>query len=184
MREIGFDGYAIDFVDCPPAMRSYLTRDCQFHRTVSHTLHISRSLLTHGVRARAAANCTPTEPRRPRTRDGRCLPYRRRELYTRQYTQQCHALAIRQTAPAESYARRASSAHTRRSRRFVLLLPYHTIPYHSRWDAQWTQLQGKTSSSQSPRDARSLLRALKRAGDSPSSIGRSKRNRAHIKKLR
>ena len=37
MREIGFDGYAIDFVDCPPAMRSYLTRDCQFHRTVSAT---------------------------------------------------------------------------------------------------------------------------------------------------
>lgn len=33
MRDIGFDGYAIDFVDCPPAMRSYLTRDCQFHRT-------------------------------------------------------------------------------------------------------------------------------------------------------
>ncbi|KAN0134136.1 hypothetical protein V8E53_004519 [Lactarius tabidus] len=33
MREIGFDGYAIDFVDCAPAMRSFLTRDCQFHRT-------------------------------------------------------------------------------------------------------------------------------------------------------
>ncbi len=38
MREIGFDGYAIDFVDCPPAMRAFLIRDCQLHRTVS--LHI------------------------------------------------------------------------------------------------------------------------------------------------
>ena len=38
MREIGFDGYAIDFVDCPPAMHTYLVRDCQFHRTVS--LHL------------------------------------------------------------------------------------------------------------------------------------------------
>ncbi|KAI9442797.1 P-loop containing nucleoside triphosphate hydrolase protein [Lactarius psammicola] len=33
MREIGFDGYAIDFVDCPPAMRAYLMRECQLHRT-------------------------------------------------------------------------------------------------------------------------------------------------------
>jgi hypothetical protein len=34
MRELGFDGYAIDFVDCPHAMRGYLMRECQLHRTV------------------------------------------------------------------------------------------------------------------------------------------------------
>ena len=34
MRELGFDGYAIDFVDCPHAMRGFLTRECQLHRTV------------------------------------------------------------------------------------------------------------------------------------------------------
>ncbi|KAI0290728.1 P-loop containing nucleoside triphosphate hydrolase protein [Russula brevipes] len=33
MRELGFDGYAIDFVDCPPAMRGFLIRECQLHRT-------------------------------------------------------------------------------------------------------------------------------------------------------
>ena len=34
MRELGFDGYAIDFVDCPHAMRGFLMRECQLHRTV------------------------------------------------------------------------------------------------------------------------------------------------------
>jgi hypothetical protein len=34
MRDLGFDGYAIDFVDCPHAMRGYLMRECQLHRTV------------------------------------------------------------------------------------------------------------------------------------------------------
>jgi len=34
MRELGFDGYAIDFIDCPQAMRSFLMRECQLHRTV------------------------------------------------------------------------------------------------------------------------------------------------------
>ncbi|KAH9023034.1 P-loop containing nucleoside triphosphate hydrolase protein [Lactarius deliciosus] len=33
LREIGFDGYAIDFVDCPPPMRVFLMRECQLHRT-------------------------------------------------------------------------------------------------------------------------------------------------------
>ncbi|KAI0264050.1 hypothetical protein BGY98DRAFT_1192298 [Russula aff. rugulosa BPL654] len=33
MRELGFDGYAIDFVDCPHAMRGFLMRECQLHRT-------------------------------------------------------------------------------------------------------------------------------------------------------
>lgn len=34
MRELGFDGYAIDFIDCPQAMRGFLMRECQLHRTV------------------------------------------------------------------------------------------------------------------------------------------------------
>jgi structural maintenance of chromosomes protein 5 len=34
MHELGFDGYAIDFVDCPQAMRGFLMRECQSHRTV------------------------------------------------------------------------------------------------------------------------------------------------------
>ncbi len=34
MRELGFDGYAIEFVDCPHAMRAFLMRECQLHRTV------------------------------------------------------------------------------------------------------------------------------------------------------
>jgi hypothetical protein len=34
VRELGFDGYAIDFIDCPPAMRGFLMRECQLHRTV------------------------------------------------------------------------------------------------------------------------------------------------------
>jgi hypothetical protein len=34
MRELGFDGYAIDFIDCPQAMRNFLMRECQLHRTV------------------------------------------------------------------------------------------------------------------------------------------------------
>jgi hypothetical protein len=34
MRELGFDGYAIDFVDCPHAMRGFLMQECQLHRTV------------------------------------------------------------------------------------------------------------------------------------------------------
>ena len=34
MRELGFDGYAIDFVDCPHAMRGFLMRECHLHRTV------------------------------------------------------------------------------------------------------------------------------------------------------
>ncbi|KAI0264300.1 P-loop containing nucleoside triphosphate hydrolase protein [Russula aff. rugulosa BPL654] len=33
MRELSFDGYAIDFVDCPHAMRGFLMRECQLHRT-------------------------------------------------------------------------------------------------------------------------------------------------------
>lgn len=33
MRELGFAGYAIDFVDCPHAMRGFLMRECQLHRT-------------------------------------------------------------------------------------------------------------------------------------------------------
>ncbi|KAH9983439.1 hypothetical protein BJV74DRAFT_797421 [Russula compacta] len=33
MRELGFDGYGIDFVDCPQAMRGFLIRECQLHRT-------------------------------------------------------------------------------------------------------------------------------------------------------
>jgi hypothetical protein len=33
MRELGFEGYAIDFVDCPQAMRGFLMRECQLHRT-------------------------------------------------------------------------------------------------------------------------------------------------------
>ncbi|KAI9434892.1 P-loop containing nucleoside triphosphate hydrolase protein [Lactarius indigo] len=33
LHEIGFDGYAIDFVDCPPPMRAFLMRECQLHRT-------------------------------------------------------------------------------------------------------------------------------------------------------
>ncbi|KAN0128355.1 hypothetical protein V8E53_013860 [Lactarius tabidus] len=47
MREIGFDGYAIDFVDCAPAMRSFFTRDCQFHRTYGRRLPQN---LTHDLR--------------------------------------------------------------------------------------------------------------------------------------
>jgi hypothetical protein len=34
MRELGFDGYAIDFVECPHAMRGFLMRECQLQRTV------------------------------------------------------------------------------------------------------------------------------------------------------
>jgi len=34
MHELGFDGYAIDFIDCPEAMRGFLMRECQLHRTV------------------------------------------------------------------------------------------------------------------------------------------------------
>jgi hypothetical protein len=37
MRELGFDGYAIDFIDCPQAMRGFLMRECQLHRTVRPT---------------------------------------------------------------------------------------------------------------------------------------------------
>jgi len=33
MHELGFDGYAIDFIDCPQAMRGFLMRECQLHRT-------------------------------------------------------------------------------------------------------------------------------------------------------
>ncbi|KAH9987176.1 hypothetical protein BJV77DRAFT_1070641 [Russula vinacea] len=33
MHELGFDGYAIDFVDRPQAMRGFLMRECQSHRT-------------------------------------------------------------------------------------------------------------------------------------------------------
>ncbi|KAI9462755.1 P-loop containing nucleoside triphosphate hydrolase protein [Russula earlei] len=33
MRELGFDGYAINFVDCPRAMHGFLVRECQLHRT-------------------------------------------------------------------------------------------------------------------------------------------------------
>lgn len=38
MHEMGFDGYAIDFIDCPPALRKFLMRDCHFHQTVSLSL--------------------------------------------------------------------------------------------------------------------------------------------------
>jgi hypothetical protein len=128
MREIGFDGYAIDFVDCAPAMRSFLTRDCQFHRTVSAYL-IPLNRICNSRCVRRPAHCTPTEPRRPRTRDGSSLPYRRRQLHPWQHTEHGHALAIRPTSPAESHARRASSAHPRRTRRFVpsLLPTYLTL---------------------------------------------------------
>ncbi|KAI0287939.1 hypothetical protein B0F90DRAFT_1827934 [Multifurca ochricompacta] len=32
-HSLGFDGYAIDFVECPQAMRAFLQRECQLHRT-------------------------------------------------------------------------------------------------------------------------------------------------------
>ena len=38
MHELGFDGYAIDFVDRPQAMRGFLMRECQSHRTVRPAL--------------------------------------------------------------------------------------------------------------------------------------------------
>lgn len=34
MSRLGFQGYAIDFVDCPEALKSFLQRDVQLHRTV------------------------------------------------------------------------------------------------------------------------------------------------------
>ena len=34
MRDLGFDGYAIDFVDYPHAVRGFLIRECHLHRTV------------------------------------------------------------------------------------------------------------------------------------------------------
>jgi len=33
MRELGFDGYALDYVECPPAMRWFLMREVNLHRT-------------------------------------------------------------------------------------------------------------------------------------------------------
>ena len=51
MHELGFDGYAIDFVECPQAMRGFLTRECQLHRTVgpspryANFINFSNSLL-------------------------------------------------------------------------------------------------------------------------------------------
>ncbi|KAI0058575.1 P-loop containing nucleoside triphosphate hydrolase protein [Artomyces pyxidatus] len=33
MKELGFDGYAIDYVDCPAGLRSYLMRELNLHRT-------------------------------------------------------------------------------------------------------------------------------------------------------
>jgi hypothetical protein len=35
MTQLGFDGYALDYVDCPQGMRWYLQRELNFHRTVS-----------------------------------------------------------------------------------------------------------------------------------------------------
>ena len=118
MREIGFDGYAIDFVECPPPMRTYLMQDCQFHRTVSLSSHPTESVLTM-----RAADRTPTEPRRSCTRDGGCFPHRWRELRTWQYTEHGHALAIWATSSAEPHTRHPTCAHPRRTRRFVRFAP-------------------------------------------------------------
>ena len=67
------------------------------------------------------AHRTPTKPRRPRTRDGSCLSQWRRELHNWHCIELGHAFAIRATSSAESHARRAPSAHPRRTRRFVRL---------------------------------------------------------------
>lgn len=35
MTELGFDGYALDYIDCPPGMHWWLKRELNLHRTVS-----------------------------------------------------------------------------------------------------------------------------------------------------
>lgn len=34
MHQLGFDGYAIDYVECEEGMKWYLMADAQMHRTV------------------------------------------------------------------------------------------------------------------------------------------------------
>ncbi|KAI0030174.1 P-loop containing nucleoside triphosphate hydrolase protein [Vararia minispora EC-137] len=33
MRQLGFDGYAIDFIDCPEGLKTFLQAECRLHRT-------------------------------------------------------------------------------------------------------------------------------------------------------
>lgn len=34
MHHLGFDGYALDYVDCPEGLKWFLRRECNFHRNV------------------------------------------------------------------------------------------------------------------------------------------------------
>lgn len=38
MEELGFDGYAIDYVECAPGMKWWLKRELNLHRTVCRSL--------------------------------------------------------------------------------------------------------------------------------------------------
>lgn len=34
MRRLGFDGYALDYVECPEGLKWFLKKECNFHRNV------------------------------------------------------------------------------------------------------------------------------------------------------
>lgn len=46
MQQLGFQGYALDFVECPEGLKWFLQRDLQLHRTVS-LLTLSSSFYGH-----------------------------------------------------------------------------------------------------------------------------------------
>jgi hypothetical protein len=108
VRELGFDGYAIDFVDCPQAMRRFLMRECQLHRTVRLLLSSHGTTLICGAGHRSAA-----QPRRCRPRHAYHFPHWWRELRRWQHHEHGYAFAVRTAAAAESYARRTAGARPR-----------------------------------------------------------------------
>jgi hypothetical protein len=125
MRELGFDGYAIDFVDCPHAMRGFLMRECQLHRTVRPLSSLLRNLLKL-----RPGHSPSNQPSGPRSGDGSCLSDRRGKLHSWQNNEHGYAFAVRTAPPTEPHARCATGACTRRTHRYVYLLlsPRNLLP--------------------------------------------------------
>ena len=66
LRALGFDGYAIDFIDCPEGLKWFLCSDARLHRTVSSTLHLLHvRMIDRPVGRQSHLNRNLSTPTRP-----------------------------------------------------------------------------------------------------------------------
>ena len=64
LQAYGFDGYAIDFIDCPEGLRWFLCSEVRLHRTVSRSLCCCSSLTYPDKQALAVRKPQAVDPNR------------------------------------------------------------------------------------------------------------------------